>query len=427
MEVVMNSYGLLVLNAVVIASAIVLVAHKYRTFFNPVSLFGAHFFLSSVLSPWLFLDLKLLLIPKAAVNYTILLSCLFFAAFSVAYWAALSPLRYPLEFLARLSRPFVMDGGPDINSLAIVLLAAEFVAVYVTLLVASGAGVMWLTDSREAYQRHRAGVGVWWSLSQATLMLAFLTALFRWGNTQLKVLLQVVLFSSAAFFLGSKSFILAYPVVGALYVHFLLRRLRALTAMVGGALLLLCVVALQLVQHTADTVSDAIRYFDYFTYSARFLENFRNHAFGWGQITLSNLWFYVPRGLYPEKPFVYGQNSLLRFIYPGFEATVRRTGFTPGMLPWSVGYADFGIPGVVAAGFLAAWISKAVFERFLLRRDLLSLALVIQLGFVNFIELFPGAPFLLFWGWLMIQGFFLWLLNSLEPAPLPLATKTPSG
>ncbi len=418
----MNSYGLLALNGVVIASAIVLVTRKYNTFLTPVSLFGTHFFVSSVLSPWLFLKLKLLLIPKAAVNYTIVLSCLYFAAFSLAYLVKVSPLRSPLEFLARVSRPFLIEGGP--SSLAVMLLIAEFVVLYVALAVSSGAGVMWLTQSREAYQRYRTGVGVWWSLAQATLMLLFLAALFRWGKVRFKVWLLVLLCSGTAFFLGSKSFILAYPVVGAFYIHFLIRRMRALTFMLGGALLLAGVVGLQLAQHTAATVSDAIHYFDYFNYSARFLENFHGHAFRWGQITLSDLWFYVPRGLYPEKPFVYGQNNLLRYIYSGFDTTVRRTGFTPGMLPWSVGYADFGIPGVVGAGLLAAWVSKAVFERFLLRRDLLSLALVVQLGFVNFIELFPGAPFPLFWGWLVLEGFLLWLLNSLGPAWPPMAVTT---
>jgi len=419
----MNSYGLLALNGAVIAFAIVLVARKYKTFVTPVSLFGAHCFVSSVLSPWLFLQLKLLPISKAAVNYTIVLSCLYFAAFSLAYLARLSPLRSPLEYLAKLSRPFLIEDVP--NSLAMVLLMAEFVALYVVLGVTSGAGVLWLTHSREAYQRYRAGVGVWWSLAQATLMLFFLAALFRWGKTRLKVWLLVLLCSGTAFFLGSKSFILAYPVVGAFYIHFLIRRLRALTFILGGALLLAGVVGLQLVQRTAANVSDAIHYFDYFNYSARFLENFHRHAFRWGQITLSDLWFYVPRALYPEKPFVYGQNLLLRYIYPGFDATVRRTGFTPGMLPWSVGYADFGVPGVVGTGFLAAWVSKAVFERFLLRRDLLSLALLVQVGFVNFIELFPGAPFPLFWGWLVLEGFLLWLLNALGPAWPPMAVTTP--
>ncbi|HLI62700.1 MAG TPA: hypothetical protein VKV05_04830 [Terriglobales bacterium] len=412
MAINMNSQGLLALNGVVIAAAMIMAARKYKTFFTPVTLFGAYFFVSSVLSPWLFLELKLLLVPKAAVNYTIVLSCLYFAAFAVAYLARLSPLRSPLEFLIRVSRPFAMENGRVVSALAIGLLIAEFLALYLTLAVASGAGWMWISDTREAYQLYRAGVGVWWSLAQATLMLAFLMSLFRWGTTWPRVVLQALAFSSAAFFLGSKSFILAYPVIGAFYAHFVIRRIRVFTFTLCGALLLAGFVVLQLVQGTAETIADAIRYFDYFAYSARFLDSFRHHAFFWGQITLSDLWWYVPRGLYPAKPFVYGQNSLLRFLFPGFEATVRRTGFTPGMLPWSMGYADFGVPGVIAAGVLAGWISKAVFERFLLRRDLLSLALVVQLGFVNFIVLFSAAPFPLFWGWLVIQGFFLWLLSA---------------
>ena len=410
----MNTATLLAIHGTVVVSLVLLASRKYKTLLNPVSFFGAYFFVASVLSPLLFLQLKVLTISKSATDYAIFLSALYFATFGAAYLFNLSPLRLPLEAVARVSRPFAIADRSDLSLPGIGLLALQFVAIYAVLMAASGAGTMWLSDTRKAYQFHRGGVGIWWSLCQAALMLLFLTALFRWGNTRWKVFLQTILFFGLAFFLGSKASMLSYPVVAAFYTHFRVRRIRTSAVLLGSALLLFLVLALQLVQRTADTLADALRYFDYFTYSARFIERFHHLGFQYGQIVASDLWYYVPRALYPEKPYVYGQNLLIGFMNPGFERTVRHTGFTPGMLQWSVGYADFGAFGVVGAALVAAWISKAAFEYFLRNRDFVSFALVIQLGFVYYIELFPNAPFPIFWIWFLLQGAMFWTLGGLH-------------
>lgn len=410
----MNTTTLLAIHGTVVVSLVLLVSRKYRTLLNPVSFFGAYFFVASVLSPLLFLQLKVLTISKSATDYAIFLSALYFATFGAAYLFKLSPLRLPLEAVPKLSRPFAIADRSDVSLPGIGLLAVQFVAFYVALMVASGAGLMWLSDTRKAYQFHRGGAGVWWSLCQATLMLLFLATLFRWGNKRRTIFLQTVLFSILAFFLGSKASILTYPVIAAFYTHFRIRRIRTRAILLGSALLLFLVLALQWIQSTAGTLSGALRYFDYFSYSARFIERFPHFRFRYGQVVASDLWYYVPRALYPEKPYAYGQNLLIGFMNPGFESTVRHTGFTPGMLPWSVGYADFGIFGVVGAALVTAWISKAAFEYFLKNRDFVSFVLLLQLGFVYYIELFPNAPFPIFWIWFLLEGAMFWILGGLQ-------------
>ena len=397
------------------AAVIFAVARKYKTLLNPVSFFGAFFFAASVLSPLLSAELGLFVVPKRAVDQATFLSALYFAVFGVAYLVRTSPFRSLLEGLVKLGRPFVIVNRSEITVLGTGFLATQFVILYMILMSASGAGLMWLTDPRQAYQLYRSGVGFWWSLSEATLMLLFLIMLFRKENTPRKIVFLTVLFSGLAFFLGSKSHILAYPVVSAFYFNFWVRRVRTAALAVGSVILLSMVIALQLVQKTADTLFDALRYFDYFNYSAAFLDKFRHSHFRHGAIMMSDSWYYVPRFLYPDKPFVYGQNLLIGFLNPGFESTVHRTGFTPGMLQWSVGYADFGIAGVVAVALATAWVSKAAFEYFLESRSFVSLALLIQIGFVYHLDLFPSAPFPVFWVWLLGQGFFFWLFRSLVP------------
>src|SRR5271157_395897 len=417
----MDTTAFVALNGTLILAVIILVSRKYGTLLNPVSFSGGYFFIATVLSPPLFLHLRLFTSSKQAINHAVLLSSLYFATLGATFLLTLSPLRKPLEAIVNISRPFTMGSRRDLTALASALLALQFVALYITLMMTSGVGLMWLTNTREAYQHHRQGVGVWWSLSQATLMLLFLATLCRRAGTRLKVFFYTIVFSTLAMFLGSKASALAYPVLAAVYIHYCISRIRTLTLVLDSMALVALFIAFQLIQGTAATLLNAFTYFDYFGTSAAFLDRFHQFGFRYGAVTLSYVWFYVPRALYSGKPFTYGPNVILTWIYPGFESVARRTGFTPGMLPWAVGYADFGVIGVMAAGAITAWIAKAVFEYFLDNRDFLSFVLMAQVGFIFFVELFPNAPFPIFWLWFMAEGLMFWTLRSLEPAKLIIA------
>ena len=411
----MNIAVLLTIHAIVIISLVVLVSLKYGTMLNPVSVIGSWYFVSTVLGPLLYLKLGLLRVSKDAIEHAVLLSSLYFAAFGITYLLKFSPLRSPLKALVGVSRPFIIPSRTGLAGLGMAVLALQFIAVYVTLMVTSGAGLLWLTDSRTAYMEHKSGVGIWWALAGATLLLLFVVRLFRREHTPLKVAVETFLFSSVAFFLGSKGLVLFYLVLGAFYVHFCIRRIRTRMLVLGSVLLLLLAMALQLIQHTADTVLATFKYFDYFNTSATILDHFRHHGFQYGRIAISNLWLYVPRALYSAKPFIYGRNTLLNWIHPGFESVARRTGFYPGMLPWCAGYADFGVLGVVVDAAVTAWISKSAFEYFLDNRDCPSLFVMAQVAFLPCLEAFGNAPFPLFWAWFMAQGMVFWLLNTMRP------------
>src|SRR5208282_402305 len=169
----MTTIFLLGIHATIIIAVVVMVSLKYTTVLHPVSFFGAQFFLWSVLSPLLYLKLKLFGASRTTIDHTVLLSSLYFATLGMAYWLNFSPLRSPLRALVRVSRPFLITNRSDLTGLGMAVLALQFVAIYITLMVASGAGFLWLIDTREAYQHYKGGVGVWWSLAQATLLLLF--------------------------------------------------------------------------------------------------------------------------------------------------------------------------------------------------------------------------------------------------------------
>ena len=245
-------------------------------------------------------------------------------------------------------------------------------------MVASGAGWLWLTNTREAYTSYRGGVGIWWAMAQADFMLLFLVLLFRRRRTVLGVFVLAVVFAGIDLFLGSKASALSYPVVAMFFVNFCVCKIRARNILLVGIVVFCAALGLQRMQGTARTLKDTFTYFDYFRASATMIAHFWDFHFRDGMLAASTLWYYVPRALYPGKPYAYGQNLIAEWMYQG----AARRGYTPGMLQWSVGYADFGVLGVIAAGLLDGWIAKAAYEYLLKNRNLVSFAIMGQLGFI---------------------------------------------
>ena len=404
----------LVINGISIVATVALVSRKYGSLINPIALFGGFLFIATFLTPLAYVLLHMLPASESAVNYTTILSSLYFVTIGATFLVQSSPFRSPIDLLVRLSRPFTTIGRFDLSLLGMGLLALQFVFVYVTIMIASGAGLMWLTNSREAYSYHRAQVGVWWSLALGILMLLFLAVIVRWGQTSKRVFLLAALFCFIALRLGSKGFALQYFIIAAFFVQYRIRPIRTWPLLCGSALLLCLLSIVQLAQGTADRLIDTLGYFDYFWHSARLIEGFghRGFHFQYGAIMLSNLWFYLPRAVYPDKPLLYGLGLLDDWVYPGL---AKHSRYTPGLLQWAVGYGDFGVMGVVGVAAVQGLITKGVFEYFLEHRDFVAFVLLIQVGFVYSIELFPRCPFPIYWLWFMAEGGMFWVLRALAP------------
>ena len=261
----MSTTTLVVWNTITIVVMVLLVSRKYGTLLTPLTIFAGYWFVTTVCAPLLFSQLKLFVfIPKAAINYTLFLSALYFVSLSIAFLLRFSPLKSLLSGLARLSRPFTLRDSNDLTGVAIGFLTLQFIATYCGLMVASDAGWMWLTDSREAYSYHRIGVGVWWALAQADLMLLFLVLLFWRRRTLRGVFAFAVIFAAVDLLLGSKGSSLSYLVVGMFFANFCVRKIRTRSIVLMGALIFCCALALQVAQGTAYTLRDTLMYFDYF-------------------------------------------------------------------------------------------------------------------------------------------------------------------
>jgi hypothetical protein len=107
-----------------------------------------------------------------------------------------------------------------------------------------------------------------------------------------------------------------------------------------------------------------LSFFEHFDVTTRFLARFNEYGYYWGTGWLSELWFYVPRALYPGKPLEYGSLLVPARLYPG----AYEQGYAPGFLGWSLSYLDFGWVGVLVAGLLHGSFTRGVYEYYLTQR-----------------------------------------------------------
>jgi hypothetical protein len=416
-------YQCICANAVLIIFFVWKVTKRYGTMLNPMSFFGSYYFMATVVGPAVYLQTGLFVgISDHAVVECAVFSGVYFVVLGCCFLVPQSPFLHFFDFLFARLRPIELSR--DTGALARVGLLGQFLACYILLMFLSKAGLMWITSTRDAYQYHREGVGVWWSLCQATLMLLFVCTLFRSRKTGIFTIMRVtVVFAVIALFLGSKASTLAYFVVALFFTHFCVHSLKTRTIWIAGMCVLTLALALQLYQGTAGgSVVNTLLYFDYFRNSASFLDRYQEFGFHYGELTFSQLWYFVPRAVYHAKPFAYGQMTINEFLFPG---AAENSGYTAGFMQWSLGYGDFGVLGVVLSALITGFFAKGAYEFFLIRKDIQSFALLTQLGFIYYIEMFPNAPFLLFLVWLAGEIAFIRVLSSFGEWPVRLASLHP--
>jgi oligosaccharide repeat unit polymerase len=344
-------------------------AKRYRTLLNPLTIF-------SVIQMGLFTILSgiVAISMQPTVNYTsadivktTLISVVYLGGVTLPYLfhGSLLPNLFGkgLRLLGLRSEMIAARFKPT----KFALLLAGAACVFVALASVGGGGILWLTNTREAYIGYRAGAGPFFALTQWLLMFALLYYLWSCRPRRvLKVLLILLLFSFAIYFLGSKNNILTVFVIGIVYYNFMVKRISSLGFFVLALLMFLMVLGLLVIQSSYASLLVAPLYFkDYFDTSAQFISRFDEFSFQYGQGWLSSFWSYVPRGLFPYKPYEYGLVLIHQVLFPGMAAK----GHTPGLLGWSLAYLDFGVVGVFITGLSSGVWQRMVYEYFLTHKQ----------------------------------------------------------
>lgn len=198
-----------------------------------------------------------------------------------------------------------------------------------------------------------------------------------------------------AYFLGSKGMILGIMTIALVYCNYNIMVIPVQILSLCAAAMLLGIFIIQNIQGNASSFIDTIAYADYFHNTSEFLRRFDEFELQYGRVLLSNFWAYVPRVIYPDKPFEYGQLLINQVLFPG---AAERTA-TPGLLTWAATYFDFGIVGVCLAGFFKGlclgWAHNFYLEN---KPGIINFIILLHLGGFHAVISFLPSPafFLLF-------------------------------
>jgi oligosaccharide repeat unit polymerase len=255
------------------------------------------------------------------------------------------------------------------NSFAAVVLICAALS-YAALMVSSGVGLLWITDTRSAYQLNRGGSGHWWLMYQWLVMIAFLLTISSQRDSPrrtLNLISMVLFYATLLYFSGSKGAVLSVLVTSTLYSHFFIRKISGLSAFLGASFLIFLFLTQLVMSGAYQDLAAAGAYFvDYFYFGAEFIGRIDEIGHRFGEGWLTSLWFYVPRALHPGKPVEYGLLLIHQTLFPG----MAEEGTTPGIVGWALSYLDFGTIGVAAEGFLIGSFQRAVYIQFLRQKSI---------------------------------------------------------
>ena len=387
---------------------------RYRTPLNPLTFatvlgIGVFTLLSGVVTSVLAGDL----IPDTAIRDTALVSIVYLTGVTLPYlFRGPTPALVFGQFmrLLRLDQPGI---ATQFQPVKLLLLLAGAAVAFILLAVVGGGGTLWLTAPRQAYLHYRAGAGPFWLLVQWFLMFAWLYFLWSRRPGVAGTVAGLAVVCALAYFTGSKNAILTLGVVAVVYYNFLVRHIRVVP-MIGLAVLgFTAVLGLLVLQGAYTELLLSIAYFDYFGTTAHFLARFDEFGYYYGRAWLSSLWFFVPRGLYPDKPYEYGATLIHAVLFPG----AAEQGHTPGFLSWTMAYLDFGLIGVFLSGVATGLWPRMAYEYFLRNREsFFAFVFMMQIAIWPVLTFAPVVAVVV---WSLLQSFFFRLVwRSYDPAGL---------
>jgi hypothetical protein len=240
---------------------------------------------------------------------------------------------------------------------------------YFLLMVRSGVNTMWLTDTRNAYEFHRSGVGAYYVFSQFFLFLSFILLLFNLSYKRkiLKIIISTIFFMYIFTFFGSKKSLLTLILISMTYYSYNVYKIKIFRALIMFAMISLLFLYFQN-YYSNFNLTKSFNYFNYFNSMVLFFENVQNFEYYYGSNTLGNLWGLVPRSIYPDKPYVYASAVITETISPGAPAEGRYM----GVLHWVTYYLDFGVLGVLFWGLITGMILRYLQELIVLKNNIFT-------------------------------------------------------
>jgi hypothetical protein len=313
--------------------------------FNPISIIvlaSLPFSLARLMAPTLILsDDQFLGLNMAILNENIFA---FFGMLNLFIFYKTGTYRYLIKLIPHKGNFTVLD----FSRLARLFLIL-FIVTFLYLMQRTGGVVDWVNNIRESYMAKRDGNGVFFATALSFLSLAIF---FRVSicKSRSQIVLTGIAFTLIGSLFGTKGFLLQILVF--IIVIYLIRYPRYA---LSKFCIILPIILLVLVLNFFNGIAGfnylvIVEYFNYYYNAAIFYTDYLTGSIELfqGKILASSLWHYVPRNIFPDKPYVYGVLYVVEHYYPGGPAS----GNTPAFLGQVSRFADFGYPGFLLLSFL---------------------------------------------------------------------------
>lgn len=263
--------------------------------------------------------------------------------------------------------------------------------------------VNWLLNPRMGYQIYRSGQGHWYALAVSSLSVSFILALLAQPTSD-KIIMNTTIYLILGLLLGAKGILLSIFVTMIIFLWFVRSRYLGLLIFIGVPMIIAIMVLSLTFNMESDLKLESIfNYFDHYQNAALYYDSYLKGEVKlfYGDVLLSSFWSYVPRGLWPDKPWVYGTLLVNEIFYIG-QAEKTNTPAFGGAVPE---FADFGLIGVIVYGlFSIKGVSMGLLSYLIFRnpeldfnRITLATVLLVIMQYAPYFGTFmPGMFYLLF-------------------------------
>jgi hypothetical protein len=272
--------------------------------------------------------------------------------------------------------------------------------------------VNWIKNPREGYQFHRVGAGGFWVIAISCLSVSFFTYTI-FAKSIAKIFISLPFYVCSALLLGSKGVVLDFGIYFMIILW--LRKYKHLRKvfLVGVPLIMTLLIFSFIINiEEGNNLEEIVKYFDYYVNSANYYKAYFQGELPLfqGKIISTQFWSFLPRALFPEKPFVYGVLHINEFLFPGAAEETH----TPGLGGPVAYFGDFGIWGVVLLTLFDPFIFLNYLFLFILYKNL-TLVKILNNNYLYFILMWFVAPSFLFYMYFPLNIlFFIFVIISVN-------------
>lgn len=253
----------------------------------------------------------------------------------------------------------------------------------------------WLSDFRAGYQFARNGVGLFFVLYLVFLNIAFIYLVYHYklgavSRRQLWIFGSVILF--LGILSGSKRTVVAFALFYLIFVEYYVYKIPLFKVVLLTTLISFIFILNFLL--SGNSITHLWSYFNYLPSTLAIFDmvNTEEIKHTNGELFISNIWNYIPRFIYPEKPMIYSGAYISELLSPGM---VERGHFL-GMLDYTADYLDFGMFGVVLHASSKGFIIGLIQSMFLINKKSFVLFVLFLSLYSPIMNYTPFAYFIVF-------------------------------